>query len=206
MNPFVAKIIYILGYWVANFVIRAPHIKVHRQAPIRSNRNTRRDTSFFLAVGVGGFLVPLLYVFSSLLSFADYSIPWWIGMTGVVILAFGDWVFWRSHKDLGRNWSPKLEIRQDHKLITHGIYQRIRHPMYASLWLLVIAQAMILPNYVAGFSGLLPFAILYFLRVEKEERMMLEEFGSQYEQYRKTTGRLFPKLGNTAASDRVTYD
>jgi protein-S-isoprenylcysteine O-methyltransferase Ste14 len=193
MDPLAAKIIYVVGYWIANFVIRAPHIKVHRRAPIRSNRNTRADTSLFLIVGVGGFLIPLLYVFTPLLSFADYSIPLGIGVTGVVLLVAANWLFWRSHQDLGRNWSPTLEIREGHTLVIQGIYRHIRHPMYASLWLLVIAQAMILPNWVAGFTGLIPLGTLYFSRVNNEERMMIEEFGKAYEGYMRTTGRIFPK-------------
>jgi protein-S-isoprenylcysteine O-methyltransferase Ste14 len=79
-------------------------------------------------------------------------------------------------------------------LVTHGIYARIRHPMYLSIWLLVIAQAMILPNYIAGFSGLVPFALLYFLRVPKEESMMKHEFGKAYEDYMLKTGRILPRL------------
>jgi len=194
MNPLAAKIIYVVGYWIANFVIRGPHIKARQQVRVRAKLNTRLDTSLFLVVGAGGFLVPLLYIFTPLLSFADYSSPLWIGVTGTGLLAAGDWVFWKTHKDLGKNWSPTLEIREGHTLITTGIYGRIRHPMYSSIWLLVIAQAMILPNYVAGFSGLAPFAFLYFQRVGKEERMMMEQFGSEYEQYMKRTGRLWPKL------------
>lgn len=194
MNPLLAKIIFVFGYVVANFVIRTPYIKAHQRLPIRSNRKTRLDTSLFVAVGVFGFFMPLIYVFTPLFSFADYSIPLWVGVTGIVILAFGDWVFWKSHRDLGGNWSPTLEIRQDHKLVTQGIYRRIRHPMYLSIWLLVFAQAMILPNYVAGFAGLVPFGILYFQRVGKEERMMQEEFGDAYLEYMQRSGRLFPKL------------
>jgi len=194
MNPFVAKIVFVLGFVVAIFIIRAPHIQAHRRAAIRAQRKTRADTVLLVLASVGGFLVPILYVFTPLFSFADYAIPVWIGLLGVAILIAADWVFWKSHRDLGRNWSPTLEIRENHQLITEGIYQRIRHPMYLSLWLLVFAQAMILPNYVAGFAGLLPFGILYFLRVDREERMMLEQFGSAYEDYRCKTGRLFPKL------------
>ena len=194
MDPLLAKIIFVVGYVAANFVIRTPHIKAHHRLPIRSNRKTRLDTALFLSVGVGGFLLPLFYVFTPLFSFADYSIPRWIGWTGVAVLVLANWFFWKSHKDLGGNGSPTLEIRQDHKLITRGIYQRIRHPMYLSIWLLVIAQALILPNYVAGFAGLVPFAILYFQRVAKEERMMREEFGVEYERYLQQTGRLFPKF------------
>lgn len=194
MEPFTAKLVYFLGYWLANFVIRAPHIKNHQRLKIRSDHKNRADTVLFITVGIGGFLVPLFYVFTPLLSFADYAIPLWVGVTGVVLLVAGDWVFWKSHQDLGGNWSPTLEIREDHRLVTEGIYRHVRHPMYSSLWLLVIAQAMILPNYVAGFTGLLPFGVLYFLRVKTEERMMLEEFGSEYEQYCQRTGRLIPKL------------
>ena len=194
MEPLVAKIIYGVGYWLANFAIRARHIKARQQVRVRSNRNTRLDTSLFLSVGVGGFLIPLFYVFTPLLSFADYSIPLWVGLTSVAVLAAGNWVFWKSHKDLAANWSPVLEIREQHTLVTAGIYARIRHPMYLSIWLLVIAQAMILPNYVAGFSGLVPFMVLYFQRVGKEERMMMEQFGSEYEQYLSRTGRLLPKI------------
>jgi len=194
MNPLVAKIIYVLGYWVANLVIRAPYIKAHGRLPIRANRKTRADTALFLGVSVGGFLIPLIYVFTPLLSFADYLSPLWVGISGVVVLLLGNWVFWKSHKDLGTNWSPTLEIREEHTLVAHGIYERIRHPMYLSIWLLVIAQAMILPNYIAGFSGLVPFAFLYFLRVPKEERMMRQEFGKAYEDYMLRTGRILPRF------------
>jgi protein-S-isoprenylcysteine O-methyltransferase Ste14 len=204
MEPLVAKIIYMIGYWAANFVIRAPYIKAHQRLAIRANRKTRADTGFFLAVGVGGFFLPLVYVFTPVLAFANYSSPLWVGLGGVVVLLLGNWVFWKSHKDLGTNWSPTLEIREKHTLVTHGIYRRIRHPMYLSIWLLVIAQAMILPNYVAGFSGVVPFALLYFLRVPNEERMMREEFGESYDAYLLGTGRILPRLqsGRSQKADK----
>ncbi|NJK48036.1 histidine phosphatase family protein [Candidatus Gracilibacteria bacterium] len=47
---------------------------------------------------------------------------------GVAIFAIAVWLFWRSHRDLGNNWSPTLEVRKGHTLITQGIYQYIRHP------------------------------------------------------------------------------
>jgi protein-S-isoprenylcysteine O-methyltransferase Ste14 len=37
-----------------------------------------------------------------------------------------------------------------------------------------IAQALLLPNWIAGFAGLAGFAVLYFGGVAREERMMLE--------------------------------
>jgi protein-S-isoprenylcysteine O-methyltransferase Ste14 len=41
-----------------------------------------------------------------------------------------------------------------------------------------------------AFSGLIPFGALYFLRVGREERMMLEQFGADYEQQQDRSGRL----------------
>src|SRR5207302_380373 len=79
MDPLLAKIVFVFGIVVANFVIRTPYIKAHKRLPIRSNRNTRLDTSLFIAVGVFGFFLPLLYVFTPLFSFADYAIPRWVG-------------------------------------------------------------------------------------------------------------------------------
>jgi protein-S-isoprenylcysteine O-methyltransferase Ste14 len=114
---------------------------------------------------------------------------------GVVILLGSLWVFWRAHHDLGRNWSPSLEIREDHNLVTNGIYETIRHPMCASQWLWIIAQPLLLTNWIAGVGGVITFALLYFIRVPVEEKMMLAEFGEQYQAYTARTGRVLPRMG-----------
>ena len=64
----------------------------------------------------------------------------------------------------------------------------------ASQWLLVIAQPLLLPNWIAGFLNLLVFIPFYFLRVKAEEQMMLDSFGTQYQEYMKRTGGVLPKL------------
>ena len=52
--------------------------------------------------------------------------------------------------------------------------------MYSAFWLWAIAQALLLPNWAAGFAGLVGFGTLYFGRVAREERMMLQTFGDSY--------------------------
>lgn len=64
--------------------------------------------------------------------------------------------------------------------------------MYTAIWLAVIAQPMILNNYIAGFAGIVSFAIMYILRIGKEEAMMQERFGEAYRDYMKRTNRLIP--------------
>src|ERR1700752_66701 len=72
----------------------------------------------------------------------------------------------------GRSSRTPLEVREQHQLITKGIYRRIRHPMHSALALYAIGQALLIPNWVAGPSNLIAFAILFLLRVRAEERMM----------------------------------
>jgi protein-S-isoprenylcysteine O-methyltransferase Ste14 len=116
-------------------------------------------------------------------------------LVGIIILAMAVWLFWRSHADLGRNWSPSLELREGHELVTEGVYRLVRHPMYASMWLWGVAQALLLQNWIAGWVSLVMFMPLYLLRVPREERMMLDEFGEEYRAYMNHTGRVIPRLG-----------
>jgi protein-S-isoprenylcysteine O-methyltransferase Ste14 len=64
--------------------------------------------------------------------------------------------------------------------------------MYLALALYSIGQALIIPNWVAGPSNLIAFAILCALRVRAEERMMIEEFSDEYAAYSARTKRLIP--------------
>jgi protein-S-isoprenylcysteine O-methyltransferase Ste14 len=150
---------------------------------------------FLLVMVIGGSLIPpLLYLFTPLLNFANYRLPLWAPWCGLIVMLLALWLFWRSHADLGENWSVSLEIRKDHQLVTHGVYRLIRHPMYASIWLWCMAQALLLANWLAGWSSLVPFAVMYFLRTPREEQMMREVFGRQYEDYMAQTGQIFPRF------------
>ena len=139
-------------------------------------------------------LLPLVYLFTSWLAFADYHLPTFAPWCGVVLMLAALWLFWRSHADLGLNWSATLEMRKGHQLVTQGVYRSIRHPMYASIWLFCFAQGLLLENWLAGWSACVAFAVMYFLRTPREEQMMCEAFGQEYRDYMRQTGRLFPRL------------
>jgi protein-S-isoprenylcysteine O-methyltransferase Ste14 len=145
------------------------------------------------AVILTSLLLPVLYLFTPLLRFADYELPSWMQWCGSGVMVAALWLFWRSHADLGLNWSATLEIRKGHEITQEGVYTLIRHPMYAAIWLWCIAQGMLLENWLAGWAALVAFAIMYFLRTPREEEMMREHFGKAYEDYAAETGRLFPR-------------
>jgi protein-S-isoprenylcysteine O-methyltransferase Ste14 len=100
----------------------------------------------------------------------------------------------RSHADLGINWSISLELRENHRLVTCGVYRRIQHPMYTAIFLQAIAQALLLPNWLAGPACLIAFLFMLPLRIRPEESMMLEKFGGDYVSYIGRTKRLIPSV------------
>src|SRR5687768_5969305 len=155
-------------YWlaiVAEIIIRAPLNKKRKAEKMSERRITTQEMILLNLLLLGGFILPLIYSLTSWLDFANYVLPDWAGWLGVLLITAAIFVFWRAHADLGLNWSPTLEIREKHELITRGIYQVIRHPMYASQWILAIAQPLLLQNWIAGFSSLLAFIPFYIFRV-----------------------------------------
>jgi len=164
-----------------------------RRRVVESRRDAL-ETALLLGIFLGTVALPLLYLLRPhTLRFADYAAPAWMAWLGAPCMAGATWLFWRSHADLGRMWSVTLELRRDHALVTRGVYARIRHPMYAAVWLWGLGQLLLLPNWLAGGANLLAFVPLYLLRVPREERMMLDHFGDAYADYLRRTTRLVPR-------------
>ena len=190
MSPWIARAA-ILAASVAMIVIRAPHGQRSRVVKVRDDRKGLLET-VLLGFAVLGFVAPLIWIFSPVLSFADYALHPVPFVAGTALLVLGLWLFHRSHADLGTNWSITLQLRDTHQLVSRGVYRRIRHPMYSALFLYSVGQLLALPNWVAGPSYLVPFGILFALRVGVEERMMLDAFGDEYRTYMARTKRLVP--------------
>lgn len=190
MNPWFAKAIVLVG---ALAIVMIPASVHHRGGEIKVVRSRKGPMEFvLLTLASLGFLLPLVWVVTPVLSFADYSLRPVAFFAGIFCLVLGLWFLYRSHADLGANWSISLELREKHQLVTQGVYRHVRHPMYLALLLYSSGQALVLPNWVAGPSYGVAITLLFALRVCPEERMMLEAFGKDYEAYMARTKRLVP--------------
>ncbi|MBX3596043.1 MAG: isoprenylcysteine carboxylmethyltransferase family protein [Rhizobiaceae bacterium] len=193
MTATIAAIIWALGVigWVA---IRQPH---QRRARKLKTVTDARSWSDRLALGFASAclsIVPLVYVLTGAPAFADYEFHPWMGWLGLAVQVAFLCLFYASHRQLGKNWSITLEIRDKHELVTDGLYRFVRHPMYSSFWLWAIAQALLIPNWIAGLAGLVGVAVLYLMRVGPEEAMMRKTFGAAYDEYARRTGRVVPRI------------
>ncbi len=158
------------------------------------SRADARDRLLIALMGIGQIVLPLLFVWTQRLAFADRAQPAACTVLGVVAMASGLWLFWRSHADLGDSWSVTLELNADHRLVTRGVYRFMRHPMYTSFFVSGLGQALLLANWAAGPSALVAVALLVLVRVPHEEKMMIDQFGDEYRDYMRRTGGVLPRL------------
>jgi protein-S-isoprenylcysteine O-methyltransferase Ste14 len=191
MTPGLAKFAFVMMA-VCWYLLRYEYARRSRREKILRSARGPRETALLLVSLTGLGILPLIYIVTAIPHFADYAFrpaQAWLGLLFAIAALV---MFQLTHRALGRNWSISLDVREDHQLITDGIYRKIRHPMYSAFWLWAVAQALLLPNWVAGFAGLIGFGTLFFGRVAREERMMLETFGDGYREYMARTGRVIP--------------
>ncbi len=185
--------IYILGVLVGS-VVRVYYSRAYRRRIREEGERPKVDTPLVYLPSLGMIGLPAVYILTPWLSFADYTLPLWVGWAGTVLYAGAFVLLWRSHADLDRAFSPITEITGGQQLVTDGVYRFIRHPMYAAHLLWALAQPLLLWNWIAGFSMLITFLPLFLVRVPKEEAMMEAAFGDEYREYSRQTGRIIPRL------------
>jgi protein-S-isoprenylcysteine O-methyltransferase Ste14 len=191
MNVHTSQVTFLIGL-LAYFTIRTRFQRLLGDASAKERRSSPVERSLIALVVVGQVVLPALYVFSPWLNAFNYAVPGVLLPVGASVDVFSLWLFWRSHHDLGRNWSVTLEVRPAHQVVTRNVYAAVRHPMYASFLLMGVAQVLLLPNAVAGFSALVAVVLLCLVRVPREESMMCDFFGDTYRQYMRTTGSVVP--------------
>ncbi len=112
-------------------------------------------------------------------------------MAGLVIIAMGFTIIFIALGTLRLFYSSLLVIREDHQLITRGIYRFMRHPIYTG----VIIVAIGVPVYASslyGFLIMLALIPIFLNRIRMEERLLTDEFGDAYQTYKENTKKLIP--------------
>jgi protein-S-isoprenylcysteine O-methyltransferase Ste14 len=189
-----AKIAWAVG--VASwYVLRIPFERKAKRQRVADARHRNLREMVLLSISTTGLgIIPAIYAATGFPRFASYPPTALQVAAGVVVFAGSLLLFWRTHRQLGKYWSVTLEIKDKHELITSGVYERVRHPMYSAFFLWALAQALLLPNVIAGPSGLIGFGILFFFRIGREEQMMREAFGAEYDAYARRTRRVIPGI------------
>ncbi len=156
-----------------------------------------------LEMGTGGKVIAAISTVIGVVGLIQFllALPWgtwtypplseWIQWTGVVLAILPLFYLIWVHQHLDTQWSIALEIQEEHKLITTGPYRRVRHPMYLGIFVYTIGLCLISLN-ILVIQFFVYSILVNYRRIPSEEQMMIDQFGEEYVEYMKRTGKLLP--------------
>jgi protein-S-isoprenylcysteine O-methyltransferase Ste14 len=107
----------------------------------------------------------------------------------IIGLGFAIW----ARVMLGRNWSGVITLKEGHELVVRGPYHFVRHPIYTGL-LAMFAGTAIAVGYFGGLLGLLLVFASFWMKLKREEDLMLKQFPEKYAAYQRRVKRIIPFL------------
>jgi protein-S-isoprenylcysteine O-methyltransferase Ste14 len=112
----------------------------------------------------------------------------WVGL-GLTAVGIGFSVWARLF--LGRNWSGRVTIKEQHELIQTGPYSIVRHPIYSGFLLAMLGTALV-QGQLRSLLALPMAALGWALKLRLEESFMAQQFGSAYLDYKRRVKALVP--------------
>ena len=189
-----AGVILLTGMTISSYFRR----KADRDSGETLSRKADGNT-IMTVIRIGGLILwlsPFVYLINpGWMSWSKIGLPEWVRWLGVGIgLLCTIGIYW-LFRSIGSGITPTSATRKDHKLVTHGIYRYVRHPLYTIGLSMFVSFGMMADNWFTAALGILAF-IAMAIRTPKEEANLIEKFGDEYREYMKRTGRFFPKLGS----------
>jgi protein-S-isoprenylcysteine O-methyltransferase Ste14 len=149
--------------------------------------------------GIGGYwhyvsvaLVVLLFnvpVYPLTLSLVPHSAG--IAILGSVFAIGGLAIAIAARRTLASNWSGSVTFKRDHELITTGIYQYVRHPIYTGVLLMLLGTALLVGT-LGAMIGFLVLFITFWFKLKQEEALMERHFPREYPAYKRRVKALIP--------------
>lgn len=162
--------------------------------PVAKQQNARTRIAEIVPLVLAAFLLFGSRPASGILNARVLSHSPAIAWTGFLVTVAGAALAIVARAILGANWSGRVTIKQGHELIRRGPYAIVRHPIYSGLLLSVVGTAIFfggvrhllaIPLTLYGWSG----------KIQEEEKLLAEEFGEQYDAYRREVkGAIIPHI------------
>jgi len=191
----ICKIV-LIGLYSLFSVIRIEYYRRARKANYKTVIEEKRRYAIWLSVFIcyEVFTFFIYVLFPEVLTWGALPLPAWLRFAGAVlgIIAL-IWFVW-IHHTLGNNLSARVRIKDSQYLVTDGPYRWVRHPMYTAFYILHIAAFLLTANWFIGVTWIAGLTAIIFLRVSREEAMLIARFGEAYSSYAENTGRFLPRI------------
>ncbi len=170
----------------------------------RVRMHNQKEVPLLLAVrtlfGIPFYIGILLWAFvPKWMNWSTLALPDWARMTGLFLgaaaIVLNLWSHHTLSRNLGNEFDPALRLNTVSALVTDGPYRVIRHPIYASFLLMQVATLLLTANWLIGLSGIAIILAVILIRIPEEERLLANSFGTEFENYKTSTGAFLPSIG-----------
>jgi protein-S-isoprenylcysteine O-methyltransferase Ste14 len=196
----------LIAAWVAVFPIGA-YYRIRSQST-REPLDRRQEGAFILATlrpaALACFVAVIAYLVNpALMAWSALPLPVWLRVAGIALWLVASALFVWTLRSLGPNLTDTVVTRRAHTLVTTGPYRWVRHPFYGSVYLMLVATALVAANWFILLNATLVFVLLA-IRTAIEEQHLRVRFPERYRAYEAATGRFVPRFGGArhgAAAD-----
>ncbi len=175
---------------VLAFAIQIATVSIlrRRAPPLKTKSNSKLSNPRIWGLNIPiGIAITLLLGYTQIGPLPDWS--FFLGLSiGILGYALVYWGYWT----LGQYFSAEMVIYQGQELVERGPYRFVRHPVYSGIFFAVIGGGFAVQSWVAVILLVIMYAILFRYRIAAEEKVLISEFGEQYQSYSKRVKRLIP--------------
>jgi protein-S-isoprenylcysteine O-methyltransferase Ste14 len=177
------------------FIRVAYHRKAKRTREAVELKESKLNMAVRAVVGLGYIGALLIYAFfPRIFSWSVLPLLTWARWVGAGVSVLSLLLIWWVQWALDVQFDTTLHIQAGHKLVTHGPYRWVRHPMYTTLFLMGAGWLLLTANWFIGGPLMPAIVLIVLVRVNYEETVLIETFGDAYLTYKQKTGRFLPPL------------
>lgn len=111
---------------------------------------------------------------------------------GTALIVIGIAIRWAAVFTLGRFFTVDVAIRDGHRVVSHGLYGVVRHPMYLGSYVSFIGLGFAFGNWLSLAIIAVATALAFAYRISVEERALTGALGDEYRAYATHTKRFIP--------------
>ena len=113
-------------------------------------------------------------------------------IVGVPLAAVSVWFAMAAVRELGAQWSLQARLLEGHKLVTTGVYQIVRHPIYTAMLGMLISTGIVFSHWIALATAIVIFLIGTWIRTSIEERLLNDGFREEFRDWKAKVPGLIP--------------
>ena len=175
--------------WAAIEIFR--QIKESRQKQGQTNADTGSLLLIYAAIFIGyGIGIPFAFLTFGRITWGE-PYP---AILGLAVIVVGASIRFIAMRTLSRHFTYAVGIQEQHELIEQGLYRSIRHPAYLGELMVFLGIGLAFANWISLVILLVCPFIAFHVRMNVEEKVLLDHFAARYTEYRKRTWRLVPWL------------